>query len=805
MRSVVEQQLRHNDCGIAAVKMICNIHGVHIGRDFIEENIFLNEKGSNLQDIKNFFDNQHFSVEFNLLDINSLRFRAENIRAYLPCILPVKHRHGLHYVVIRDVRKNKLEVLDPSKGRNYLWSFSELLHRAHISSASYDYVSSSKLIAQIIRDELSTHNIDPARAELLDKGEVLNKLTYFSYVSENFGFSNAEAATRFLEDLLFNQQMNMLPREFRSVRIDKEKMKIRVPVVLTVRKPPATTLPDARAQQLKQPNVYRRLYNEMKPYHRLWYIYIFAAIFPALLGQVTIFSNQILIDNILPGYNLSLLVMFAIGLGVFRLFELTLSLYKRFISIHLANIFDNHFLTSFIEKLNSFPIRYIHNFSRGDLTERIKDSLRLKTFFIRFFTRILIDAVVIVYSLSVLFILHWKVALIVLAVLVMFIIWFYLLTPYIRENENQRFLVKSSLFSTLFENIDGLQVIKSFRLENEFMQRLFPKVKSILAIQRKVRMVNLVNKAVIDFIIIVAGILIIVLLARGAIVFNSISTGQIITFLALSRQVFHSLSSLLDENLDVQENEVILNRYFDFGKHKEQSATIMHNKIRSFDLQSIEFRDVGFEYLPQKPVFSGLNITIRSGEKILLEGSNGAGKSTFCKVLSLLYAPNLGDIFINGEKFNFYNQTALRKKILLISNEDMLFNDTLGYNMSFCYDSGTSEVLALAKEIGLYDFINEKEEGIDFIINEQGRNLSTGQRKKILMMRAFLSQAELLILDETLSGIDRQSRESIERYINQQINRSIIIISHEPLNIVNFSRNLMMQNGNIKQLQLQGV
>ena len=85
----------------------------------------------------------------------------------------------------------------------------------------------------------------------------------------------------------------------------------------------------------------------------------------------------------------TLVILFAVGLGLFKLFDLLLRVYKNFISIQLANIFDNHFLTSFIQKLNSFPIRYIHAFNRGDLTERMKDSLTLKTFFTRFFTTVL--------------------------------------------------------------------------------------------------------------------------------------------------------------------------------------------------------------------------------------------------------------------------------------------------------------------------------------------------------------------------------------------------------------------------------
>jgi ATP-binding cassette, subfamily B, bacterial HlyB/CyaB len=419
----------------------------------------------------------------------------------------------------------------------------------------------------------------------------------------------------------------------------------------------------------------------------------------------------------------------------------------------------------------------------------------------------MIDAFVTLYSLFILFIIDWKIALIVVAVLSIFVVWFYLITPYIRDNEKRRFLEKSSMFSSIFENIDGLQVIKSFRLEGLFMQRLSPKIKSILNIQRKVRYVSLINSGVINFIIIIAGILILVFLSQNAITAKNISVGQIITFLALSRQVFASVSSILDENLDLQENSIILHRYFDFSEANKIEATSsnIHSRIKSFELNTIEFRNVAFHYIPQRPVFSNLNVVIEKGDKIRLEGSNGAGKSTFCKVLSLLYTPDTGDIFINNEKHTFYNKASLRKKILLVSNEDILFNDTLGYNISFSYQTSTSEILSLAKEIGLYEFIAAKPEGLDFIIYEQGRNLSTGQRKKILMMRALLSSAELIILDETLSGIDKESKEKIEAYINSQTERAFIIISHEPLPNIQFSKTLMMHNGSIEQLQFQGV
>lgn len=278
---IIEQQLKHNDCGISAVKIIYNLHNIHINRNYIEENIYLNEHGSSLHDIKDFFDKQHFNTSFNLLDLNSLKFDPEKITQYVPCILPVKNNHGQHYVVIKGVHKNKLQILDPAMGVSYNWTFSELMNNAHTATANYDYVSNSQVLEQIINQELSAYNIQPQEVADYDKADIVNKLTYLSYIKENFGFANSNAEKNFLEDLLFNQQILTLPKQFRTLKLSGAKLRISAPVVLTVEKGEQVILPVANAvDAVKPPNPYKRLFNELKPYHKLWGIYIASALFP---------------------------------------------------------------------------------------------------------------------------------------------------------------------------------------------------------------------------------------------------------------------------------------------------------------------------------------------------------------------------------------------------------------------------------------------------------------------------------------------------------------------------------------------
>lgn len=806
MPKAIEQQIKHNDCGITAVKIIYNLINIVVSRNYIEENIHLDENGSSLQDIRNFFDKQQFTTEYRLLDLNAIRADPKMLNNSLPGILPVKTYNGQHFVVVKGIRNKKIEILDPAKGQTYLWTFSELANHAHHATGNYDWVNSKDILDQVIKTELEPYSIPFESFSDKDKAEVINKLTYFSYVKQNFGFTNATTEKAFLNEILFNQEINLLPKQFHSLSYKEFILKIKAPVILSIKKPEEWTPPVSGKQQPEKPmNAYMRLFKELNSYRKVWGIYFMSTLFAALLVQITIFTNQILIDHILPSFSTHLVILFAIGFGVFKLFNLALTFYKNFIAIHLANILDNYFLSSFIEKLNTLPIRHIHTYSRGDLTERIKDSLSLKTFFIRFFTRMMIDGFVMCYALLVLFIIDWQITFIIVGILSIFIIWLKYITPYIRENEKRRFLEKSNLFSSLFENIDGLQVIKSFRIESLFMQRLAPRIKNILSIQKRVRFVSVVNSAVIEFIIVIATVVILILLSVKAIDKQTITTGQVITFIALCYQIFSSVSNILDENLNLQENGIILSRYFDFSKHPQKEVPRQLNKITDFSLDSIEFRNVSFHYIPDKPVFTNLNFKVSKGEKIKLEGGNGTGKSTLCKVLSLLYDAEEGYILVNNEKQVFYNQSSLRRKILLVSNEDILFNDTIAFNISFDHNSKTSVLLNLARDIGLYDFISGNEDGLEFIITEQGRNLSTGQRKKILFMRALFSNAELIIFDEIFSGIDKESVIKIEDYLNNNIQRSFIIISHEPIHHLKFSKKLMMHNGTIEQLQYQGA
>ncbi|ALW86668.1 hypothetical protein AUC43_17225 [Hymenobacter sedentarius] len=800
---MVDCQLKNNDCGVSAVKTIFNIFDQDVSRKYIQQHIFLDEQGSSLTDLQAFLEQHEFTTRLRVLDFHYLQATPVAWEYLMPFIMPIVHPNGLHYVVVDKVKGDKLRVLDPAKANEYYATPSELKNMAYFSKSYWDLVQMEQKLMLLCNQELAQYDVKLEQALTTnDAGTLFNKLTYFSYIKTNFGLKDREAEQKFLHDLLFNQEIGALPKHFRALKNDESRMMMRAPLVLTVAPPPARPQAEAGAPQaahpeasVPEPSPYLTLLQELGTNRRIWYIYIFAALFSAMTTQLAVFVNQVLIDYVLPSYQLNTLVVFAIGLGVFKLFDLATSLNVSFVGIHMGNILDKYFLTRFDEKLNQYSLPFIQSFKRGDLTERLSDAFKLKGFFLRFFTRILVDVFVSLYSLAILFYIDARLTLVICGVMVAFYGWFRLVTPTLKRNERLRFLRKSEFFTKMIEKLDGIQVLKSFRIEEAYSRKLLQVVTQLLNVQLKNRYVDLLNGAVVSVISMLASLLIIVALTKKAIVGNAISLGQIVTFIALSERVFSSLRGILSENLVLQENEVVLRRYLDF--EEAAPAAGPRGGIEDFAIESLALHELGFGYNPQQLVLRNLSLDAERGDKIRIEGQNGSGKTTLSKVLTGLYEPAAGRMLINDTDRRFFDPEKLKEKLVLVTNEDILFNDTIEFNIAFGRKVSPARIMQMAKKIGLYEFIASKEDGLAFLINENGRNLSTGQRKKILLMRGLFSTADVLILDEVLSGIDAASRIQIEGLLNEFTNKILIVISHEAIDYLCFTKHYSLEHGTL--------
>ena len=411
-----------------------------------------------------------------MFDANYVNGNVDEIQDLLPFILPMKKKHGLHYVVANKLKGSKIKIYDPQKASQYYLSLQEIKKRAHFKRNDWDIADTEDRIREICRNELADFHIDYPAA-LVENGPAVlfNKLTYFKYLRGNFGFKDKDAEKAFLEDLLKNQEISSVPSNFKALELEKGKIRNTSPLILSIKSDDTQKPEDAvDYPQDKTRNLYWQLFKQLGAYKKLWYIYIFAALFSATTAQIAVFTNQILIDNVLPTYNLHTLVLFAIGLGIYKMFDTFTTVYKNFVSIHLSNVLDRYFLFSFDEKINRSSLAYIHSYKKGDLMERVSDSLKLKTFFMKFFTGTLVDVIVSLYSLVILFFIDKTLTLIVLAVMISFVLWFKFITPYLKQNERMRYMRKADFISRMMEKVEGIQVIRASRSRTFTQARYFP-------------------------------------------------------------------------------------------------------------------------------------------------------------------------------------------------------------------------------------------------------------------------------------------------------------------------------------------
>src|SRR5205807_2845210 len=218
---------------------------------------------------------------------------------------------------------------------------------------------------------------------------------------------------------------------------------------------------------------------------------------------------------------------------------------------------------------------------------------------------------------------------------------------------------------------------------------------------------------------------------------------------------------------------------------------------RSSDLE-IEFRDVSFDYdKDSRAVLRGVSLSVPAGKMVALVGESGGGKSTLTKLLPRFHDPNSGAVLWDGIDLRDARLSSLRRQIALVTQETVLFNDTVRYNISYGRpDAGDEEIQGAARIAFAHDFIMELPDGYDTVVGERGTFLSGGQRQRLAIARAVLLDAPVLILDEATSALDAESERLVQRAIANLIrNRTTIVIAHRLSTIRRADKIVVMEGG----------
>lgn len=356
--------------------------------------------------------------------------------------------------------------------------------------------------------------------------------------------------------------------------------------------------------------------------------------------------------------------------------------------------------------------------------------------------------------------------------------------------------------STLQETFAGIRVVKAFGREDAEAERFQARNQAFLATTLKTNQVWSIGHSHMEVIGVIS--IAVIIWYGGYLVINGTMTpGAFFSFMAAMLLAYTPVRKLSGANNLIQQALAAAERVFDVLDMKTEQAQTQGMVPLAGIHRAIEFQGVSLRYEGQKiPALTKVDLTITPGEVIALVGSSGSGKTTLVSLLPRFYEPTTGRIVIDGVPLDAYELQSLRAHIGIVSQEIVLFDDTIRNNIAFGRTGASqAEVEQAAKLAYAHDFILRIPDGYDALIGERGLKLSGGERQRLAIARALLRDPPLLILDEATSALDTESERIVQLALtNLMKNRTTLVIAHRLSTIQNADRIVVLDGGTIVEV-----
>ncbi len=358
------------------------------------------------------------------------------------------------------------------------------------------------------------------------------------------------------------------------------------------------------------------------------------------------------------------------------------------------------------------------------------------------------------------------------------------------------------LLSLLDETISGNRIVKAFRaekyLENKFGSDNMKFYRLSKSMQRKKDLSSPLS----EFLGI--SVVVMVLYYGGKLVLEndqSLQAAAFINFVVIFSQIINPAKSLSTAYYNIQKGMASADRIQHIMEAEIRIIEKENAKSVSSFKQSIELRNIGFSHAEGKSVLHNINLTIQKGKMIALVGPSGAGKSTIADMLPRFYDPVEGTILLDGNDLRDYKLDELRSMFGMVTQEAVLFNDTLFNNIAFGLTGITEEeVIRAAKVANAHNFIIKKEKGYQTIIGDRGNRLSGGERQRITIARAVLRNPPILILDEATSSLDTESEQLVQEALNNLLkDHTAVVIAHRLSTVQHADEIIVLNQGRIEE------
>lgn len=548
----------------------------------------------------------------------------------------------------------------------------------------------------------------------------------------------------------------------------------------------------------------------MKMYSRVWREYIadkwkwltlavilmiVAASFDALLvRQLKPVFDEVFIDKnraSLGTIGLTILVLYLLK-GVFSYSQ---SVVMTKLSIRVIADMQRDIFKRLIRMDNAF----FQNHSTGEIITRFtSDVAMVKDAVLNSLTTFVKDSASVVFLVVLMFFQSLEMACVVFFVFPLGIYPVAVCGRKMRKKTKKNQEANEGFFNLLSQSFNGIKIVKSYCTENDEYKELDKTIVKMNKLSFSMACLHALQSPLMEFF---GGIAMAATLGYGGwqIMQGNMSPGNFMVFLLAIVAAYKPMKNIANLHMRMQMGVASMLRLYAMLDIVPAIRERPNAEKLNVEKGKIEIKNVSFSYDGEREVLHNVSLTVNPDETVALVGHSGSGKSTLINFLPRFYDPQQGQILIDGQDIRQVTLESLRRQTAYVSQDVILFNDTVKNNIRYgSPDAADEQVVAAAKAAAAHDFIMNLENGYDTVLGEHGSGLSGGQRQMISIARAMLKNAPILLLDEATSALDSQSEHIVQKSLEKLMKgRTSIVIAHRLSTIIDADRICVFNDGEI--------
>lgn len=456
-------------------------------------------------------------------------------------------------------------------------------------------------------------------------------------------------------------------------------------------------------------------------------------------------------------------------------------------------------------KLNDVPLSYVDSNSHGDLMSRVGNDIdQISDGLIQGFSQLFNGVVTIIGTLGFMLWYNWVIALVVVCLTPLSLFVAYFIAKGCHNMFAMQAKKRGELSGLVTEMLSNQRVVKIFGYEKRAQDR-FAVINGDLKVWGQnaafySAMVNPCTRFVNNVIYVVVCVLGVYLVIRGSVVpgMSTLSVGALSCVLSYATQYTKPFNEITGVVTELQGATAAASRVFDLLEAQNQSSDAGFEELTDAH-GNIDIDDVYFSYVKDKPLIQGFSLNVKSGQRVAIVGPTGCGKTTLINLLMRFYDPDSGKIEVEGKDISEVTRKSLRLSYGMVLQDTWLKKGTVRENIAYGNPDATEEeIIEAAKAAHIHNFIMHLENGYDTVLDDDGGNISQGQKQLLCIARVMLTHPPMLILDEATSSIDTRTEIKIQQAFEKLMqNKTSFIVAHRLSTIKNADVILVMNKGNV--------